>query len=181
MERNTHSHCRSQAHPPEIWDRFRVEHKMVESEGAQYGFAVNDDPAVPESAESAVAGVRDRYRDGLDYRRLADGACLSARGPGLARQGDGVVATSGEYAHRPLRVRLLGHLDRFQADRGGLVWLTRESQWYASGLETGLYVPILQVSRPSSGQCFERYTHPTPYVWPQAFFDLSLVKEVIRP
>lgn len=44
-----------------------------------------------------------------------------------------------------------------------------------------LYVPILQVSRPPSGQCFKRHTHSTPYVGPQTFFDLSLLEEVICP
>ena len=44
-----------------------------------------------------------------------------------------------------------------------------------------LYVPILQVSRPPGGQCFERYTNSTPYVRPQAFFDLSFVEKVICP
>jgi alpha-beta hydrolase superfamily lysophospholipase len=48
--------------------RFTAEHELVEIEGAQHGFAVHDDPAVPQSAESGMAGVRDPDRDGVDYR-----------------------------------------------------------------------------------------------------------------
>jgi len=41
-------------------------------------------------------------------------------------------------------------------------------------------IPILEVTRSSSGECFERRTDPPPHVWPQAVFDLSFVTELVR-
>ena len=43
-----------------------------------------------------------------------------------------------------------------------------------------LRIPILEVTRSSSGECFDRRIDSPPHVWPQAVFDLSFVTELVR-
>jgi hypothetical protein len=51
----------------------RAEHRLVEIEGSQHGFAVHDDPRVSQSSEPAVAVVCYPDRRGLDHCRLKAG------------------------------------------------------------------------------------------------------------